>query len=320
MNRVSVIVPCYNREETIGPAMRSIIKQTCYDEILEIIVVDDGSEDNSKQVIREWEDRCGKLKYMYQENQGVSAARNTGIEHSSGDFIAFLDADDVWLQKRLESQLCFVEKHPDVGLLYTDVYTFGEGVKGRRRGYCNQYQYDDENLLRRLFIENATILPSTTLVNRECFQTVGLFDPSLPQGEDLDLWLRIASEYPIQHINEPLVLKRQRDDSLVADFERNARCLLRVTDKIVDIYPRLGPLHTKRKAKVHGGLARNRAVSGERKRALKSAFRAINYDPYTLKHYATLVFALLPFSAQQLQRVRKWIQGAKRKIRRQTRS
>jgi glycosyltransferase involved in cell wall biosynthesis len=320
MNSVSAVLTCYNEEKYIGDAIGSVVQQTRYDAISEIIVVDDGSEDNSEEVIREWGDRCSKLHYVHQENRGLPVARNTGIERSSGDFIALQDGDDIWLEERLEHQLCFLSDHPDVGLLYTDVYSFGEGEDGKKRGYCNRYEYGDSDLLRRLFVEGGSILPSTTLINNECFRTVGLFDPSLRLGQDTDLWLRIASRYPIQHIQKPLVLKRQRDQSLGSNVEEKARYLLRVTDKIADLYPELDPLRKGRKAKIHGGLSRNRLVAGDRLGAVKSALRAISLDPRTPKHHATLGFALLPFGVRQLQWLRKRIQGAKRKIHGWTRS
>lgn len=319
MNPVSAVITCYNQDEYIGDAIGSVVQQTRYDAISEIIVVDDGSEDNSGQVIREWEDRCEKVRRVYQENLGIAAARNTGIQSSSGDFIGFLDGDDVWLEERLEVQLQFLDRHPDVGLIYTDVYAFGEEVEGRKRGYCSRYEHDDDNVLRHLFVENGTILPSTALISRECFRTVGLFDPSLPQAEDPDLWLRIAGNHSIHHINEPLVLKRQRNDSLTANFEKNAQYLLRVTDKIADLYPKLRPFRGKRKARVYSGLARNRAVSGERKGAMQAAIRAISHDFYTLSHYLTLVFAVLPVSTSQLQWLREHIQEIKLSIRKYTR-
>lgn len=314
MERVSVIVTCYNEEEYIGDAIKSVVRQTRYDAISEIIVVDDGSTDESGEVIRKWEDRCTKLHYICQENQGLPVARNTGIEYASGDFIALLDGDDLWMEERLEPQLDFLEDHSDVGILYTDVYSFGEGHDGKRRGYCNRYEYGDKDLLRRLFVNSGPILPSTTLINRECFRTVGLFDPSLRRGQDTDMWLRIASEYPIQHISHPLVLKRQRGDSLGGDIGEKARSLLYVTDKIADLYPELDSLRRIRKAKVYSGYSRNRLVSGDRMGAIKSALAAITLDPLTLKHHATLGFALLPLGTQQLQWLRERIQGAKRKI------
>lgn len=320
MGRVSVIVTCYNEEEYIGDAIESVVRQTRYDAISEIIVVDDGSTDKSGEIIRKWEDRCTKLRYIYQENQGLPVARNTGIKCASGDFIALLDGDDIWLERRLEPQLNFVEDYPDVGLLYTDVYSFGEDRDEKRRRYCNRYEYDDEDVLHRLFVNSGPILPSTTLINCECFSTVGFFDPVLRRGQDTDMWLRIASAYPIQHIPQPLVLKRHHQESLGADLEKKAQSLLFVTDKIADLYPNLGPLRRRRKAKIHSGLSRNRLVSGNRTGAIKSSLAAISHDPLTLKHHATLGFALLPLRAHQLQWLRKRIQGAKRKIYKWTRS
>lgn len=314
MESVSVIVTCYNEEEYIGDAIESVVRQTRYDAISEIIVVDDGSTDESGEVIRKWEERCPKLRYICQENQGLPVARNTGIKCASGDFIALLDGDDLWLEERLEPQLDFVENHSEVGLLYTDVYSFSEGRDEKRRGYCNRYEYGDEDVLRRLFENSGPILPSTTLINPKCFQSVGLFDPALRRGQDTDMWLRIASAYPIQHIPRPLVLKRQHEESLGTDIEEKARSLLSVTDKIADLYPTLDPLRRHRKAKIHSGLSRNRLVSGNRTGAIKSALAALSYDPLTLKHHATLGLALLPFDAQQLQWLRKRIQWAKRKV------
>ena len=316
MEDISVVVTCYNEVEYIEEALKSILYQSCYDNISEIIVVDDGSEDNSEEVIRGWEDRFDKLCYVYQENQGLPGARNTGIERCSGEFIALLDGDDLWLEERLERQLNSVEDHPDVGLVYSDFYVFEEGVDdgvddSRERRYCNRYEYGDDDVLQQFFVHGGPIIPSTTLINRDCFDTVGSFDPTLLRGQDTDMWLRIAGEYPIHHVNEPLVLKRQRDDSLGADVEEKARYLLQVTDKIVDLYPELEPLQQKRNAKIYGGVARHLAVSGERTRAVKATLRAIRNDPAALKQYATLAFALLPVSTSQLRQLRGQVQEAK---------
>jgi glycosyltransferase involved in cell wall biosynthesis len=313
--RISVVITCYNEKDYIGDAIESVVKQTCYDLICEIIVVDDGSEDNSAEVIRRWEEKCDKLQYVYQENQGLPVARNTGIELSSGEFIALQDGDDIWLPDRLERQLSVVEEHPDVGLVYSDAYSFGDGRRDtRERGYCNRYKYSDDNVLQRFFVHGGPILPSTTLISRDCFGTVGRFDPALRNAQDTDMWLRIVGEYPIHHVNEPLVLKRQRGDSLGADVEEKARYLLRVINKTADLYPELQPLKHKRKAKIYGGVGRHLAVSGERIRALKATLRAICHDPSSIKQYATLAFALLPVSASQLQRLRGQIQEAKSSI------
>jgi len=320
MGRVSAIITCYNQEETIGPAIESVAEQTCYDAISEIIVVNDGSTDGSEAVIRRWAGRCEKIRYVSQENQGVSAARNAGIRRSSGDYVAFLDGDDLWCEDRLEPQLEQARKHPAVGLFYGDVYSFKDDPNGKTRGYCTRFEHDGEDVLPRLYLHGGPILTPTTLIRSDCFDEVGFFDCSLWQGEDTDMWLRVAAEYPVHHVGEPVALVRQENESLSLGIDEKAKYMLRGADKIADLYPELDPLRKGRKAKIHSGLSRNRLVAGDRLGAVKSALRAISLDPRTPKHHATLGFALLPFGVRQLQWLRKRIQGAKRKIHGWTRS
>jgi glycosyltransferase involved in cell wall biosynthesis len=320
MSNVSVVVTCYNEAQYIGDAIKSVVQQSCYDDILEIIVVNDGSEDGSEEMVREWEHRCDKLRYVYQENQGLPGARNTGIERCSGDFIALLDGDDIWLEHRLERQLQFVDSFKDVGLVYSDRYVFRDDVDNRHRRYANRYEYNEEHVLQKFFVNDGPIPPSATLINHECFDNVGLFDTDLLRAQDTDMWLRIISKYPIHHISEPLILKRQRSDSLSADVEEKAQYLLQVTDKIANRYPELDRLKHRRKGKIYGGVARNLTVGGERKKAVQAALQAITYDIFAPKHYATLIFTLLPVDYQNLQVLRKLIQAAKSSFRELVRS
>jgi hypothetical protein len=316
MSRVSAVVTCYDQEEYIGDAIGSVVRQSRYDAILEIIVVDDGSTDDSETVIRNWANRCEKIRYVYQENQGVSAARNEGVRCSSGDYIAFLDGDDLWCEDRLAPQLELVEKHPDVGLFYGNVCSFEEDPNDRTRGYCTGFEHDDRDVLPKLYVHGGPILTPTTLIRSDCFDEVGLFDRSLRQAQDTDMWVRITAEYPIHHVGEPVALVRQGNESLSTDIDGKAEHQLRVSDKIADLYPALASLCEVRKARIHSGLSRNRLVSGNRAGAVKSALNAIALDPLRMKHHATLGFALLPFSSRQLRWVRGRIQGAKRKMNR----
>lgn len=319
MSCVSVVVTCYNQEEYIGDAIGSIVWQTRYDAISEIIVVDDGSEDDSGQVIQEWEDRCEKVFSVYQKNQGVSAARNAGIRRSSGDYVAFLDGDDLWCEDRLEHQLGAVKRHPKVGLFYGDVFSFEAILDDRTRGYCTRFKHDDEDVLPKLYLHGGPILTPTTLVRSDCFDEVGTFDRSLRQDQDTDMWLRVAAEYPIHHVGKPVAMVREGNESLTTNIDEKAQHQLRVSDKIADLYPRLARLREARKAKIHSGLSRNRLVSGNRAGAIKSALRAISYDPLTPKHHATLGFALLPLSSRRFRCLRGQIQAAKRNVYRWTR-
>ena len=320
MIRVSVIVTCYNQEEYIGDAIGSVAEQTRFDMISEIIVVDDGSTDDSEDVIRRWADHCDEIQYIYQENQGVSAARNAGIRRASGDYIAFLDGDDLWCEDRLAPQLQQARKYPEVGLFYGDVYSFEDDPDDRTRGYCRRFEHDDEDVLPTLYRNGAPILTPTTLLRSDCFEEVGLFDRSLQQAQDTDMWLRVAAEYPVHHVGEPVALVREGNEGLSTDIDGKAKCMLRDTDKIADLYPELDSLRKSRKAKIHSGLSRNRLVCGNRMGAIESALRAISFNPFTPKHYATLGFALLPLSVRQLQWLRQRSQGVKRMIRQWTRA
>ena len=319
MSRVSVVVTCYNQDEYIGDAIGSVVQQTRYDAISEINVVDDGSEDTSEKVIRKWEEHCEKVRYAYQKNQGVSAARNTGIRHSSGEYVAFLDGDDLWCEDRLEQQLNAAERYPKVGLFYGDVYSFEGDPENRTRGYCSRFDHADEDVLLKLYFHGGPILTPTTLVRFNCFDDVGLFDRSLRLDQDTDMWLRVAAEYPIHHVGKPVAMVREGNESLSTNIDGKAEHQLRVTDKIADLHPRLAHFREARTAKIRSGLSRNRLVSGDRMGAIRSALKAISHDPLTLKHHATLGFALLPLSVRQLQWLREWIQGARRKIHRCTR-
>jgi hypothetical protein len=134
------------------------------------------------------------------------------------------------------------------------------------------------------------------------------------------MWLRVAAEYSIHHVGKPVALVRQGNESLSTDIDEKAEYMLKGTDKIANLYPELRPLRKARKAKIHGGLSRNRLVSGNRMGAIKSALTAISQDPFTLKHHITLGYALLPLGTKQLQSLRERVQGVRRKVNQWARS
>ena len=188
MPKVSVIIPTYNREKFIERSIRSVLDQTYQD--FEIIIVDDGSTDNTRKVLGPY---TGKLKYIYQENEGSSAARNRGIKESIGGYIAFLDSDDIWMPEKLALQVDILDKNKNIGIVYSKMFMFNE--KGERIGT------KPERATGRNFtelIEIAGDIPtSSVLTRRECFDKAGLFDKDLPTIQDFDMWLRISEYYDI---------------------------------------------------------------------------------------------------------------------------
>jgi len=197
---VSVVIATYNRAHAVGRAIRSALAQTFDD--FEIIVVDDGSADDTAEVVQRIEDP--RIRFLRHEgNLGPSAARNTGIRASRGTYVALLDSDDEWMPDKLRQQVRhMVHAAPRVGLVYTGYERVDDqGIRDRiipeQRGDVYQAL-----LLRNVLLGCA----STALVRTSCLSEIGLFDERLFASEDYDLWLRIAKQYEIEYL--PGVLAR----------------------------------------------------------------------------------------------------------------
>ena len=199
MPRVSAIIPTYNRKAFVLEAIGSVLKQTYGD--YELIVVDDGSEDGTGETLQQYGE---KLRYAYQANQGVSKARNHGIELAEGEFIAFLDSDDLWLPEKLKIQVAYMDEHPEAQICYTDEIWIRRGVRVNPRK--KHAKYSGEIYAKCLPL--CIISPSSALMRRELFEEVGTFDPSFPVCEDYDLWLRVTARFPVFFISQKLIIKR----------------------------------------------------------------------------------------------------------------
>lgn len=198
---VSIIIPTYNRAHLVGRAIQSVLNQTYQD--FEIIVVDDGSVDNTEEIVGEFQRRDKRVKYLkHKVNKGGSAARNTGIKASRGEYIAFLDSDDEWLPRKLQLQMEVFQKSPSrVGAVYTAyVYVKDSGKE------INEHKISKNgNIHLALLQGNIVGTTSTLLIKRSCFEKVGLFDERLKSCQDWDMWLRISSMYDFEGLSRPLV-------------------------------------------------------------------------------------------------------------------
>jgi glycosyltransferase involved in cell wall biosynthesis len=196
---VSVVIPTYNRAVYLVEALDSVLRQAYPN--LDLIVVDDGSNDHTGQVLKPYQ---GQIKLLYQANKGVSAARNLGISAAKGELIAFLDSDDYWLPQKLAIQVAFFLEHHEAQICQTDEIWIrkGQRVNPKRRHAKPQGDIFEASLALCL------VSPSAVMIRRPLFDRVGLFDEELPACEDYDLWLRIAVNYPVYLIAEPLIVKR----------------------------------------------------------------------------------------------------------------
>ncbi|MCK5345215.1 MAG: glycosyltransferase, partial [Candidatus Heimdallarchaeota archaeon] len=195
---VSVIIPTYNSERFIVSAVDSVLAQT-YKKI-EIIVVDDGSTDQTSNKLKPY---LHKIKYIKKQNGGASSARNKGIINSCGEYIAFLDADDLWRKEKVEKQISIFAKNPDIGLVYCDSATFdGNGVI--HPSLKKIVETPTGEVMMDMVIHNF-LNNSSVLVKKSCFDIVGLWNEKLINGNDYDMWLRVAAHTKFDFVDQVLV-------------------------------------------------------------------------------------------------------------------
>ncbi len=230
MPRVSVVIPAYNAMVYLPKTLESVLRQTFTD--FEVLIINDGSSDG----IVEWAAQVTnpRVKLISQENRGLSGARNTGIEHAEGKYIAFLDADDLWEPTKLEKQVrCFEDKSA-VGVVYTWTTLVDEQDNPTGRMFASQAEGD---VWQQLLEADVISSGSSAMVRRSCFETAGLFDQSLTSAEDLDMWLRIAVHYPFAAVKEPLTLYRQHPTSMSKNRQRMLQSLRIVIEKTFQSVP-----------------------------------------------------------------------------------
>ncbi len=201
MPLISVIIPVYNGEKTIRETLESLFKQTFTD--FEVLVINDGSKDATLEIVSSIKDP--RIKVFSYPNAGPSASRNRGIALASGEYISFLDADDLWTADKLEAQLKTLQAHPEAALAYSWTDFINESNQFLRRGsYINVTGDVYKHLLLTDFLENG----SNPLVRKKALEEVGDFDESLTHGEDWDLWLRLAIRYPFVAVPSAQILYR----------------------------------------------------------------------------------------------------------------
>jgi len=209
--KISVVIPTFNRIRLVARAIDSVLKQSLNP--YEIIVVDDGSDDGTSEMIQ---NKYKSIKLIQQQNNGVSAARNKGIEHAKGDWIGLLDSDDEWTEKKLENQADRLIKTPEYDFCHTNEIWIRNGVRVNQRKKHKKYG----GYIFGKCLDICRISPSSVLFRKNILDHVGWFDNQLPVCEDYDLWLRITSEYRILFIDEPLIIKYGgHDDQLSHSVE-----------------------------------------------------------------------------------------------------
>jgi glycosyltransferase involved in cell wall biosynthesis len=225
--RISVVIPSYNRAKTLKRALQSVYQQTSA--VDEVILVDDGSTDASSDGLAEL---FPGLITIRQTRQGVSAARNRGIEVARNNWIALLDSDDCWLPQKIELVRAAAANNPGFILYHSDEIWIRKGV---RVNPMRKHRKSGGWIFRQC-LPLCAISPSTSVIRKTVLETLGLFDESLPACEDYDLWLRLCHRFPVYYIDQALVTRYGgHDDQLSKQYPQmdrfRARALARLLDR-----------------------------------------------------------------------------------------
>ena len=197
-HNISVIIPSFNRAHTLGRSLNSVLGQTLTPD--EIILVDDGSSDQTARLVSE---HYPQVTYLYQENQGVSTARNAGVAQCQAEWLAFLDSDDEWLPEKLELQIAALAMQDDYRLCHTEEIWIRNG---KRVNPMNKHTKAGGFIFEKC-LPLCAISPSSVVIKRSLFEQAGGFDETLPACEDYDLWLRICAVEPVLYLEQPLLRK-----------------------------------------------------------------------------------------------------------------
>jgi glycosyltransferase involved in cell wall biosynthesis len=201
---ISVLIPTYNRGDLINQTIKSVLNQTY--ENIEVIVSDDGSKDNTRNIMKKIKDK--RVKYYWNKHSGIpSVTRNNGLKHCKGEYIAFLDSDDLWLPEKLQHQIAEFEKDKSIGLVCSNGINFNEDGDF---GILNKTPLKDKEFEFRSLLSYNPIICSSVILKKEILNEVGNFNenPELKAGEDYHMWLKVATKYKITYIESPLVKYR----------------------------------------------------------------------------------------------------------------
>jgi len=197
--KVSIIIPTYNRREFVCEAIESVLNQTFQD--WQLFVIDDGSTDNTEEKLKQYNK---KITYIKNNHAGVSVARNCGIQISSGDYIAFLDSDDLWHNAKLEKQIDYFRLNPEASICQTEEIWIRNGKWVNPK----KVHRKPSGWIFNPSLSLCLITPSSVMIHRKVFDQIGCFNENLPACEDYDLWLRLTLHYPVHLIRTKLITKR----------------------------------------------------------------------------------------------------------------
>lgn len=292
--KISVVIPLYNKEANIRQTIQSVLDQTFQE--FEIVVVNDGSTDNSRSIVASIPDE--RIRLFDQANGGVSKARNTGINEAQADWIALLDADDIWLPSYLDEMISAIALYPKSAMIGSGYYVLSSGVRKKRSNSLNNFFSGYIDNYFNIAINDSLFWTSATIINKKKTIEVGGFDERQSKGEDLDLWIRLNLAGRSAFLNKPLAVYNQdgqnrlmhRKDpfsmSYYAYFDKYSS-LIRSNDE-------LNRFITFRAIRDLPAIMYHYVISKDEWKSIRSlSLKARTHNP------VLTMFALLPFSLQK---------------------
>jgi glycosyltransferase involved in cell wall biosynthesis len=283
MAQVSVIIPTYNRAQFLAGAVQSVLTQSFKD--LEIIVVDDGGSDAAEAVVKGFPD--APIRYLrHARRQGGAAARNTGIQESSGEYVAFLDDDDEWYPEKLARQMhTILASPPEVGGVYTGYF-----IVDRADGKIHSQMVPTErgDIHSQLLARNCIGSTSSMLLRRSCFDKVGMFDERLQSFQDYDLWIRLARRYQFEFVREPLLKYFVHGEKIWT----NSEALTAGLDLMLKKYG-YAPAFRRKCSGYYLSLGVQYCDNSRFHAGRRALLRAVRLSPFAMKTYYYLGLALL---------------------------
>jgi GT2 family glycosyltransferase len=288
---VSVIIPTFNRGPLLLQTVESVLAQSFSD--YELIVVDDGSQDETESLLAPYRSR---LRLVRQANAGVASARNRGWRQSQGQLICFLDSDDLWLPGKLEKQVAFAQAHPQYGLIATEIAPFDADGPRPERSRRNMYPIRNGYVLEQLLFANW-LQTSTAMIRRDALEQAGGFDEDVGSfGEDWLLWMKIAAQYPVYFLPDPLVAYRVHAESLTrhqpqAQFDSLMLILERLA--VLPQFEGKQNLIEEARWRVCVGRAKADLAEGESQRASQKLRMAMQIKPFSPQTIALRLFSAI---------------------------
>lgn len=273
---VSVIITTHNRAELVFEAVQSVLEQTY--ENIEVIVIDNESIDNTREKLERLDRR---VRYVHKKNEGACKARNVGIALAQGEYIGFLDSDDLYLPEKIKICVEYLGSHPNYGLVHTAAYFIDE--KGQvLEKYSHSQSCHLGDITHRLLLRNY-ICNSTVVVRRECFARVGPFDEGIFAPADWDMWLRLSENYEVGYIKLPLTKYRVSNNYILKNLPASKAEEEKVLEKYFSRNAHEGFSRRWAFSVLHLRYAQAYLVSAESKQFKKEILQSLRIHPFNLK-------------------------------------